>query len=378
MNSLKKIGTVREIYDGVLTSDIQVDTFRHGDQLFPVRIVKRGATVLPLPRAAAKLTGVEFSSRGNNYDLVDYMALNRVTGLLILKDGKIAFEDYELGNTESTRWMSMSIAKSITASLVGAAIQDGYIQSVADQVTNYLPMLMGSAYDGVSIASLLQMASGVRWDETYTNPRSDRRRMLDAQISQRPGAILEMISRLPRAASPGSVWNYSTGETHIAGALVQAAVGRPLADYLSDRIWAKFGMESDATWWLESPNGLEVGGSGLSATLRDFGRFGLFLLGDGIAADERILPIGWVHEAGTPKIIGGKLVNYGYMFWPLAAGEGSPNETAYQAIGIFGQHIYMNPKERIVIVVWSALPKPKDSAPIVDEDFFAAAVAGLR
>jgi CubicO group peptidase (beta-lactamase class C family) len=378
LNSLKKIGTVREIYDGVLTSDIQVDTFRHGDQLFPVRIVKRGATVLPLPRAAAKLTGVEFSSRGNNYDLVDYMALNRVTGLLILKDGKIAFEDYELGNTESTRWMSMSIAKSITASLVGAAIQDGYIQSVADQVTNYLPMLMGSAYDGVSIASLLQMASGVRWDETYTNPRSDRRRMLDAQISQRPGAILEMISRLPRAASPGSVWNYSTGETHIAGALVQAAVGRPLADYLSDRIWAKFGMESDATWWLESPNGLEVGGSGLSATLRDFGRFGLFLLGDGIAADERILPIGWVHEAGTPKIIGGKLVNYGYMFWPLAAGEGSPNETAYQAIGIFGQHIYMNPKERIVIVVWSALPKPKDSAPIVDEDFFAAAVAGLR
>lgn len=378
MNSLKKIGTVREIYDGVLTSDIQVDTFRHGDQLFPVRIVKRGATVLPLPRAAAKLTGVEFSSRGNNYDLVDYMALNRVTGLLILKDGKIAFEDYELGNTESTRWMSMSIAKSITASLVGAAIQDGYIQSVADQVTNYLPMLMGSAYDGVSIASLLQMASGVRWDETYTNPRSDRRRMLDAQISQRPGAILEMISRLPRAASPGSVWNYSTGETHIAGALVQAAVGRPLADYLSDRIWAKFGMESDATWWLESPNGLEVGGSGLSATLRDFGRFGLFLLGDGIAADERILPIGWVHEASTPKIIGGKLVNYGYMFWPLAAGEGSPNETAYQAIGIFGQHIYMNPKERIVIVVWSALPKPKDSAPIVDEDFFAAAAAGLR
>jgi CubicO group peptidase (beta-lactamase class C family) len=378
LNSLKKIGTVREIYDGVLTSDIQVDTFRHGDQLFPVRIVKRGATVLPLPRAAAKLTGVEFSSRGNNYDLVDYMALNRVTGLLILKDGKIAFEDYELGNTESTRWMSMSIAKSITASLVGAAIQDGYIQSVADQVTNYLPMLMGSAYDGVSIASLLQMASGVRWDETYTNPRSDRRRMLDAQISQRPGAILEMISRLPRAASPGSVWNYSTGETHIAGALVQAAVGRPLADYLSDRIWAKFGMESDATWWLESPNGLEVGGSGLSATLRDFGRFGLFLLGDGIAADERILPIGWVHEAGTPKIIGGKLVNYGYMFWPLAAGEGSPNETAYQAIGIFGQHIYMNPKERIVIVVWSALPKPKDSAPIVDEDFFAAAAAGLR
>ena len=306
------------------------------------------------------------------------MALNRVTALLVLKDGKIAFEDYEMGNTEQTRWMSMSMVKSITSSLVGAAIQDGHIGSIDDSVTQYVAKFKGSAYDGVSIRYLLQMASGVKWDETYTDPASDRRRMLEAQIAQRPGAILDLMAKLPRAGAPGTIWNYSTGETFVAGAVVRAAVGRPLADYLSERIWTKAGMEADATWWLESPDGLEIGGSGLSATLRDYGRFGLFLMNGGVAKGEKILPDGWVREAGSRKMIGGKLVDYGYMIWPFAAAPGSVNDGAFQALGIYGQHIYVNPKERVVIVVWSALPKPTGKEVIADEDFFAAATSALR
>ena len=111
--SLETIGTARQVYDGTLTSDIQVNTFRHIDQLFPVRVVKHGPKVLALTRAVKPLTQLEFSSGGKSYDLIDYMALNRVTALLVLKDGKIAYEDYEMGNTEKTHWMSMSIAKSI-------------------------------------------------------------------------------------------------------------------------------------------------------------------------------------------------------------------------------------------------------------------------
>ena len=306
------------------------------------------------------------------------MALNRVTALLMLKDGKIAYEDYEMGNTEKTRWMSMSMVKSITSSLMGAAIQDGYIKSIDDPVTRYVAKLRGSAYDGVSIRYLLQMASGVKWDETYTNPASDRRRMLEAQIAQRPGAIMDLMAKLPRAGAPGTVWNYSTGETFVAGAVVRSAVGRPLAQYLSERIWTKAGMESDATWWLESPDGLEIGGSGLSATLRDYGRFGLFLMNGGVAGGEKILPDGWVRDAGSSKKIGGKDVDYGYMIWPFAADPGSTNEGAFQALGIYGQHIYVNPRERVVIVVWSALPKPTGKEVIADEDFFAAATAALR
>jgi CubicO group peptidase (beta-lactamase class C family) len=378
VSAAENIGTVAQVYDGTLTSDIQVNTFRNIDRLFPVRVVKHGPNVLALPHAAKPLTQVEFSSGGKTYDLIDYMALNRVTGLLVLKDGRIAYEDYEMGNTEKTRWMSMSMVKSITSSLMGAAIQDGYIKSIDDPVTQYVAKLQGSAYDGVSIRYLLQMASGVKWDETYTNPASDRRRMLDAQIAQHPGTIMDLMSKLPRAGAPGTIWNYSTGETFVAGAVVRAAVGRPLAQYLSERIWTKAGMESDATWWLESPDGLEIGGSGLSATLRDYGRFGLFLMNGGVAGGEKVLPDGWVRDAGSSKTIGGKNVDYGYMIWPFSASRGSTNQGAFQALGIYGQHIYVNPRERVVIVVWSALPKPTGKETIVDQDFFAAVTATVR
>ena len=374
----EQIGTVREVYDGKLLPDIQVNTFRNIDRLFPTRAVRHGARVYPLPAANTRLDGVTFTSKGKRYDLYDYVSLNRVSGLLVLKNGRIALETYQLGNTERTRWMSMSVVKSITATLIGSAIKDGHIASLDDPVTRYLPELTGSAYDGVSVRNVLQMASGVKWNEEYTDPESDRRHMLDGQLAQRRGGVLALMATLPRAAAPGSRWNYSTGETHVAGALLRAAVKMPLAEYLSDRIWTKFGMESDATWWLESPDGLEVGGSGFSATLRDYGRFGLFLEGDGKAGGEHILPDGWAAEAGSAKVVGGKSVDYGYMLWPIPDRRGTIHEGAFEAVGIFGQHVYVNPGEHVVVVVWGALPKPTGKAVIEDADFFAAVCQALR
>ena len=371
------IGTVQQVYDGALFPGVQVSTFRNIERLYPTRTVSRGRKVYPLP-AGKPLGNVEFVSNGESFDLYDYVSLNRVSGLLVIKGGKIALERYELGNTPKTRWMSMSVAKSVTACLIGAAIQDGHIGSLDDPVTRYLPQLAGSAYEGVTTRQLLQMASGVQWDETYTNPASDRRRMLELQNSQKPGEILKFMAALPRAAEPGMRWNYSTGETHVAGALVRAAVGKPLAQYLSERIWAKFGMEADATWWLESPDGLEVGGSGLSAVLRDYGRFGLFLLGGGKAGGEQVLPEGWVQTAGSPQRIGGRTVDYGYMLWPMPNAAGTIHEGAFQAYGIFGQHLYVNPRENVVIVVWSALPKPTGKASVNAAAFFAAVTQALR
>ena len=371
------IGTVQQIYDGALPESLRVSTFRNIDRLFPSRTVARGSKVYPLP-AGKPLQDVKFVSNGNAYDLDDYVSSNWVTGLLVIKDGRIALERYGSGNTEKTRWMSMSVVKSFTASLVGAAIQDGHIRGLDDPVTDYLPQLRGSAYDGVTIRNLVQMASGVKWDETYTDPASDRRRMLEVQNAQKPGGILELMAKLPRAAEPGTRWNYSTGETQIVGALVRAVVGKPLAQYFSERIWARFGMESDATWWLELPDGLEIGGSGLSARLRDYGRLGLFLLGGGRAGGEQILPQGWVREAGSRKEIGSRTVDYGYMLWPIPNAAGTINEDAFEARGIFGQHIYVNPAENVVIVVWGALPKPTGNVGIDDNDFFAAATLALH
>jgi CubicO group peptidase (beta-lactamase class C family) len=377
-HSTEPIGTVEQVYDGNLFPDLQVSTFRNIDRLYPTRTVKRGSTVYPLPPASKQLANFTFTSNGKSYDLYDYVSLNRVAGMVVLKDGKVAFETYQFGNTEKTRWMSMSVVKSMTASLVGAAIQDGYIKSIDDPVTRYLPELAGSAYDGVSVRNLVQMASGVKWNETYTDPASDRREMLRIQNAQKPGAVLEFMAKLPRAAAPGTRWNYSTGETSVVGALVHAAVKKPVAQYLSEKIWAKVGMEDDATWWLESPDGLEVGGSGLSATLRDYARFGVFLLAEGKAGGEQVLPAGWVNEAGSSKIVDGKTVDYGYMLWPVPKAAGTVNEGAFEARGIFGQHVYVNPREKVVIAVWSALPKPTGKETILHTDFFGAVATALR
>jgi len=230
----------------------------------------------------------------------------------------------------------------------------------------------------VTIRNVLQMASGVKWDETYTDPKSDRRHMLNLQIEQKPGAILKFMASLPRAGAPGSVWNYNTGETHVVGALIGAAVKRPVAQYLSEKIWSKFGMETDATWWLESPDGLEVGGSGFSATLRDYGRFGLFVSTGGKAQGEDVVPAGWFTEAGSSKQVGGKLVDYGEMWWTYGPTANPIHQGAFQAEGIFGQFIYINPRERVVIVVWSARPKPTGADTINDSDFFAGVVSALH
>lgn len=363
------IGTVRQLYDGKLYPDIQVNTFRNIDRLFPTRTVARGKTVTTLPLSKQPLQDFSYSVDGKTYDLYDVLSMNRVSGMLIIHRGDIVFEQYLLGNNEHSRWMSMSVVKSITATLIGAAIHDGHISSIDDPIINYLPRFKGTAYDGVTVKHLLQMSSGVAWNETYTDPASDRRRMLEAQISQQPGAISELMASLPRAAQPGTVWNYSTGETQLAGALVRSATGKPVAQYLSEKIWSKLGMQADANWWLESENGLEIGGSGLSATLRDYARLGLFLLNDGVIntanGSERVLPQGWMATAGSRQVIGGETVDYGYMFWPM-------HGRSYAAEGIFGQYLFVDPDKQLVVVMWSAQAKPLNRAGLNEYTFLQA------
>lgn len=161
------IGTVQQVYDGRLTPDIQANTFRNIDRLFPTRTVNRGGSATPLEASPKPLTDVKFQSNGKTVDLFDYLSLNRVAGLLVLKDGKVAYEDYELGNNEATRWMSMSVAKSISSTLVGAAIKDGFIKSIDDPVTRYLPELAGG---------------GLRWRECPKPPTDGVRRQVGRDL----------------------------------------------------------------------------------------------------------------------------------------------------------------------------------------------------
>jgi CubicO group peptidase (beta-lactamase class C family) len=368
---------LRQMYDGAMLPDAAVATFSHTERLLPVRTVHRAGSVQPLPRSAKAFPSLHFSDHGNAYDLYDYLAINRVAGLLILKDGQIAFEDYELGIGPDTHWASFSISKSIASTLIGAALADGSIASLDDPITRYVPALRGGAYEGVSIRQILTMSSGVRWDETYTDPKSDRRKVLELQVAGKGDEVLRYMSGLPRAGAPGSIWNYSTGETFILGAVVEGATHRTLAEYLTEKIWSQAGMEKDATWWVIGPSGRGWAGSGIGATLRDYGRFGLFAADGGRLNGHPVVPVGWFDSAGVAQHVGNKAIDYGYMWWIPPQGD-PVHAGAFEAIGIFGQYIYVNPREKLVIVVLSARSKPEPRLELDDDAFFSAVAAALR
>jgi len=373
----QELAGVQQVYDGTMRPDVEVKTFEHSDELFPARVVERGSRTRKLPKAKSPLKNVYFEAGGKHYDLFDYLALNRVAGLLIMKNGEVVLEDYELGTGPETRWPSYSMAKSVSSTLIGAALFDGSIASLDDPVTKYVPVLKGGAYEGVSVRNVIQMASGVKWSETYTDPKSDRRKLLEIQLQEKPGTILPFMSGLSRAGAPGTIWNYNTGETFVVGAVLEGATHKPLAEYLSEKIWKPWGMEFEARWQLESPNGMGWAGGGLAATLRDFARMGLLVEADGVIDGKRIVPERWFDEAGSAKQIGGKTVEYGYLWWTYAKGD-EVHDGAFQARGIFGQQLYINRKEKVVIVVLSARPKPTGLTAVDDPVFFGAVVKALR
>lgn len=368
---------MRQILAGTMLPSLEVATFEHSEKLYPFRRVSRGRSVRSLPLAANQLSNVRFTSGGKNYDLFDYLASDRVAGLLVLKGGKIALEDYELGLTSSMRWASFSMAKSASSTLVGIALQQGLISSLDVSVSRYVPTLKGGAYDGVTVRNLLQMASGVKWNETYTDPESDVSKLGLLLLAKKSGAVVNYMRTLPRSEAPGSSWNYSTGETYLIGAVIEGATREALPDYLSKTLWSRLGMDQDATWWLESPGGMGLAGSGIGATLRDYARFGLFVQRDGMIDDQRIVPEGWFREAGSAHVVGGKSIDYGYLWWPMRVGD-PIHQGAFEARGIYGQHIYINPKENVVIVVLSARSKPTGATVVDDSAFFAAVARALR
>lgn len=349
------------------TPENQAATYRHVNRIGPTRVIQRGTSVLPLPAHGTSLAAMRYNFADASFSIDDYMRRNRTTGLLILKGGAIALERYAMGNDAASRWTSFSVAKSVTSTLVGAALKDGSIRSLDDSVTRYVPQLAGSAFGQNSIREVMRMTSGVRWSEDYaTGGDSDIVLMGRAMRSGQPGAVMELMRTRPRAAAPGSVFNYSTGDSYVLGAVAAAATGKRMADYLSQKVWAPLGMEADGYWLLDAPDGLEMGGNNISATLRDHGRFGLFFLRQGVVNGNRVLPDGWREQAGQPSAAvtaHGKLypdypLGYGYQWWSFPTGANALpfHDGAFTALGIFGQFIYLNPVEDIVAVVWSAWP----------------------
>lgn len=322
------------------TPQQQVAGYRNINLIFSSRLIPAGKNVLELPQQLMDLGGVEVRTEDQTMTVDDYFEKQSVAGLLVIKDGRIVYERYGLGNTEDSLWVAFSVAKSVTSMLVGAAIKDGYIESVDEKVTDYLPRLKNSAYDQATIRNVLQMSSGVQWNEDYADPGSD----VNSADWDTLG-LYEYLRNKPRAAPAGEKFNYNTAETNLVGTLLRAAIGNNLSTYLSEKIWLPFGMEADANWMLSEPGGGESGGCCISATLRDYGRLGLFALAGGQLADgTRILPEGWMAESTAPSKA---YPGYGYFWW-------LPGDDSFRASGIFGQAIYIYPNENVVIAMHSA------------------------
>lgn len=341
------------------TQNQQLERYPAIEKVYQVATIKKGDKVRELAAASTQINP-SVSQGGKASSIDDFMAANRVSGLIAVKDGKVVLEKYALGRKPEDRWTTFSVAKSITSTLVGAAIRDGWIKSYYDDITYYLPELKGTAYDGVSIREAMTMQSGVKWNEDYADRRSDV--SLAGQQAFKGGhpiennPLLNYMAKLPRAAEPGTKFNYNTGETDLVGlALARALAGKSLAQYASEKIWAPFGMEQDAVWMVDKA-GLERGGCCISATLRDYARIGLFMLSGGKIDGKDILPAGWVEEATRNQLNRGVEGNYGYFWWPADDGQ------SYRASGIFGQGLYIYPEENLVIAINSAATKASDRA----------------
>lgn len=356
-----------------------------------------GGQAYPLPQAAGRMPPVRYAMDGRGFGLDDYLRRQSVTGLLVLKNGRVAYEFYGSGNTDTTLWTSRSVAKSVVSILVGMAIKEGLIGSVADPVTRYLPELKGSAWDGVTLRNLLQHTSGVAWNENYADPGSDFARLTGCEASAAAyPCVLQLVSSLRRrpGVAPGELWSYNTGGAWLVGRVLEQATGMTIAHYLETRLWSRFAMQNDGVWEALLKDRIDMGGHGFNATLRDWGRFALFVANGGRLADgEELLPAAWIRESVTWSLAKGSVTpatpngQYGYQWWfggvdPHQSGAARALATArrsFWAEGIYGQAIAIDPADGLVMVQWSSWKDAETPASLYDEQalFFAALARAL-
>ena len=345
----------------------------------------RGAQPRPLPPAAQPMPAVRYSIDGKEHGLDGYVRRENVTGLLILKNGRIAYEYYGAGNTPKTLWTSRSVAKSVVSILVGMAIQEKLIASIDDEVTRYLPELQGTAWTGVTLRNLLQHTSGVAWNEHYADPASDFAQLTRCEAETEPYAcVFQLIRSSPRrpGVEPGEVWSYNTGGAWLVGRILEKASGMTIAHYLETRLWSRYAMQDDGVWEALDKDSVDMGGHGFNATLRDWGRFALFVAGGGTLPNgERLLPADWLEQSTTWTRVVGSVTpaspdgQFGYQWWsmrvdPGRAGAAAVNQSlrhTFGAEGIYGQLIAIDPAEKLIVVQWSTWREADTPDALYDE-----------
>jgi CubicO group peptidase (beta-lactamase class C family) len=326
-----------------------VDNFSNMNKAFITQSVHKSEKKFEFETAFRALPK-SFSYREKSTSADEFITRRATTALLVLKNDQITYENYFLGTQPTDKRISWSMAKSFVSILFGMQVDEGKID-IEKNVDFYLPEMKGSGYENVKVEHVLQMSSGVKWDENYQDFNSDINKM--GRVLAIGGSLDEMTTELAGESEPGKEFHYVSMDTHVIGMIVRRVSGKSLALLLQENIWQKLGMESNADWIVDS-KGAAFALGGLNVTTRDYARFGSLLLNNGQWQGEQLVSQDWIKAATTAKTDYLKStkdkLGYGYQIWlPTLAEEGE-----FFCVGVYGQYIYVNQKENVVIVKNSA------------------------
>lgn len=355
-------------YANTFKPDVIDENFRSLYKLYPsIRVAQSGEiNVLtynerPLPET--------YIYKGETKQIADWLERSQTTGFLVMKDGVIVHEQYERGNTEHTQSIAMSMSKSMISFLIGNAVRDGLI-SLDQTVDHYAPQLAEGGYKGVTVKNALQMSSGIGFNEDYGDLSSDIVRYI---IQMLTGSVKDFTAHLKNVRAQGTENIYVSADTQVLSMVLEGAIGKPMTEYFNEKLWSQLGAEADA-YWLADAKGDAVAAGGLNAVLRDYARFGLLYMNDGRNfKGQQLVPAEWVRASVTPDAPHlmpgrddphiGKSMGYGYQWWIPSVPQGD-----FSAVGIYGQFIYVNPRQKVVIVKTSAyVDYNKDGRQLKDE-----------
>jgi CubicO group peptidase (beta-lactamase class C family) len=348
---LDRLGMAATLFTGAE----QYENFARIKEMIPTTLLTAASTPYDFPNGEPLTLPDRFNYEDTSYGVLDFLELTDTSALLVIQDGKVRFEEYFLTGGRDVHWISWSLAKSFTSTLVGIAIDEGLIKDVNQPITDYVPELKGSAYDGVAIVDVLEMSSGAAWREDYADPESEVIRM--GRIMGIGGSLDDFTASIKRQREPGTYNKYNSGDTQALGMLVTRATGRSLTNYMQEKLWGPLGAESDAYWLIDSHD-VEMAFAGLNATARDYAKIGELFRNKGNWFGKQIVSADWVESAThstKPHLLPGDNpasdlpLGYGYQWWLMDGDEGE-----YSAIGVYNQFIYVNPTKDLVIVKLSA------------------------
>jgi len=331
---------------------VRVGSFSNLDKILPHYSLTKSAMPRRLPAAAAQ-PKIEYRFENQSYSLDDFLAHQRVTGFLLIKDGEVLAERYQYSRDAENRFVSHSMAKSIVSLAIGMALAEKKIASLDDTVAKYVPDLAGNPYGETTIRNMLRMASGVPFKEVYDG-NDDLTKFTMIRISRDSIAALRAFTT--RETEQGTRFHYASSQTVVLTGLLRAVTGTTLSEYLTSRLWQPMGAEADATW-VKTRDGTESGSGNFNAILRDYGRLGIMLANDGAVDGRQIVPKEYLLDATDwhrqPDAFAPRkatpFFGYGYQFW-LFPGD----KRRFALLGVYGQSIFIDPELKLVMVITAA------------------------